>query len=149
MDENTLSFSITLSAPQKEYIESLVSKTHFKSVDEFLNHAVRLLTEIYGIGETEGGIKLPGLAVEATPVAEEQSTKPDILHYDEIIASFSAAKYEFEPALYGMHQMESMKQGKRPIPKDEFIKALEEMKEAGIIEKLEREGKIIWKRTET
>ena len=148
MDENTpSSYSISLSTPQKEHIESLIAKNYFKSTDEFIEHAVRLLTEIYGIGEAEGGIKLPGLAIgkEVSTTSEVQSTKPDIPHYDEIIASFSSAKYEFEPALYGMHQMESMKMGKRPVPKDEFIEALDKMSEAGIVERLEREGKIIWK----
>ncbi|MCG3218834.1 MAG: hypothetical protein KAR35_07495 [Candidatus Heimdallarchaeota archaeon] len=156
MDEITpSSHSINLSTPQKEHIESLVEKNYFKSIDEFIDHAVRLLTEIYGIGEAEGGIKLPGIAIgkeisaASTAVVEEKPKTPEITHHDEIIASFSSAKYEFEPALYGMHQMESMKMGKRPIPKDEFIEALEQMREAGIIERLEREGKIIWKRTDS
>jgi Arc/MetJ-type ribon-helix-helix transcriptional regulator len=152
MDENTPSLhSINLSTPQKEHIESLVAKNYFKSIDEFIDHAVRLLTEIYGIGEAEGGIKLPGLAIgkEVSTVADEESKKLDIPHYDEIIASFSSAKFEFEPALYGMHQMESMKMGKRPIPKEEFIEALDKMSEVGVVERLERDGKIIWKKLET
>ena len=151
MDETTpSSHNINLSTPQKEYIESLVEKNYFKSIDEFIDHAVKLLTEIYGIGEKEGGIKLPGLAVEkqVSSVVVEEEKKSDIPHHDEIIASFGSAKYEFEPALYGMHQMESMKLGKRPIPKDEFIEALDKMNEAGFVEKLEREGKIIWKKIE-
>ncbi|MHA1911183.1 MAG: hypothetical protein ACTSYA_05755 [Candidatus Kariarchaeaceae archaeon] len=153
MDEKTpSSHSINLSSPQKEYIESLVTKNYFKSIDAFVDHAVRLLTEIYGIGEAEGGIKLPGLALGikessgASSAVEEEPKKPDIPHYDEIIASFGSAKYEFEASLFGMYQMESMKKGKGPIPKEKFSESLDLMQDAGILERLERDGKIIWKK---
>ena len=152
MDEKTpSSHSINLSSPQKEYIESLVTKNYFKSIDEFIDHAVRLLTEIYGIGEAEGGIKLPGLEVGekvkgSSVEEEEEAIKPDIPHHDEIMSSFGSAKYEFEASLYGMYQMESMKQGKSPIPKEKFNESLDLMQDAGILERLERDGKIIWKK---
>ena len=153
--------SIDAKIPEKlyEYIEKLVSEENFESIDSFVNHAIHWLAELYGFREQSGGKNLKQLLGEtATPEqktetkevkkVETPSKKHEIPNMDIILESYSSSKFMFEDAIFAACQFAALKQGSPPISKEEFVKSLEQMAEAGIITKIQQGDKTMWKRNE-
>ncbi len=146
--------------PEKlyEYIEKLVSENNFESVDSFVNHAIHWLAELYGFGEQSGGKSLKKMIGETVAPEKKTYTKEvkkeekvsvkehDIPNMDIILESYSSSKFMFEDAIFAACQFAALKQGSSPISKEEFVKSLEQMAEAGILTQIQQGEKTMWKR---
>ena len=154
--------SLAAKIPEKlyEYIEELVNEENFESVDSFVNHAIHWLAELYGFGEQSGGTNLKKLIGETVVPEKKIETKEvkkvekapvkehDIPNMDIILESYSSSKFMFEDAIFAACQFAALKQGSPPISKEEFIKSLEKMAEAGILTQIQQGEKTMWKRNE-
>jgi len=145
--------------PEKlyKYIEKLVNEENFESIDSFVNHAIYWIAELYGFGEQSEGKSLKdliadvvfskkGTEVKETPKVKVAVKEPDIPNKDLILESYSSSKFMFEDAIFAACQFSALKQGKSPISKEEFIKSLEQMTEAGILTRIQQGDKTMWKR---
>jgi predicted transcriptional regulator len=153
---------IEISEKLNEYVQKLVDDGNFESVEAFAKHAIYWLSELYGFGEQYKGKSLSKLLseivgskahtpkttqetkIEAKPVAKSV----DIPNKDLIIESYSSSKFMFEDAIFAACQFAALKQGNPPISKEEFTKSLDQMAEAGILSKIEKGDKTMWKRNE-
>lgn len=147
--------------PEKlfEYIEKLVGEENFESVNSFVNHAIHWLAELYGFGEQSGGKSLKKMIGETvapekkTETKEVKVAKPtvkehDIPNIDIILESYGSSKFMFEDAIFASCQFAALKQGSSPISKEEFVKSLEQMAEAGILTLIQQGDKTMWKKNE-
>jgi len=145
--------------PEKlyKYIEKLVNEENFESIDSFVNHAIYWLAELYGFGEQSEGKSLKdliadvvvskvGTRVKETPKVKSAVKESDIPNKDLILESYSSSKFMFEDAIFAACQFAALKQGNAPISKEEFIKSLEQMAEAGILTQIQQGDKTMWKR---
>lgn len=154
---------IEISEKLTEYIQQLVDDGNFESVEAFAKHAIYWLSEMYGFGEQYKGKSLSKLISEIigsrTPVAVKTTqevkleSKPitksvDIPNKDLIIESYSSSKFMFEDAIFAACQFAALKQGNPPISKEEFSKSLDQMESAGILSRIEKGEKVMWKRNE-
>jgi hypothetical protein len=154
---------IEISDKLTEYVQKLVDDETFESIESFAKHAIFWLAELYGFGEQYKGKSLSKLISElinsTTPVSAgtAQEVKPkakpiakghDIPNKDLIIESYSSAKFMFEDAIFAACQFAALKQGSPPISKEDFTKSLEKMEEIGILSRIEKGDKIMWKRNE-
>jgi hypothetical protein len=154
---------IEISDKLTEYVQKLVDDGNFDSVEAFAKHAIYWLSELYGFGEQYKGKSLSKLLSELvgskTPAptqankAVKTEAKPaaksvDIPNKDLIIESYSSSKFMFEDAIFAACQFAALKQGNPPISKEEFSKSLEQMEEAGILSKIEKGDKTMWKRND-
>jgi len=151
--------------PEKlyKYIEKLVNEENFESIDSFVNHAIHWIAELYGFGEQSEGKSLkdliadvmhskpkpkpkPGTGVKETPKVKVAVKEPDIPNKDIILESYGSSKFMFEDAIFAACQFSALKQGTPPISKEEFIKSLEQMTDAGILIQIQQGDKTMWKR---
>ncbi|MHA1630945.1 MAG: ribbon-helix-helix domain-containing protein [Candidatus Heimdallarchaeota archaeon] len=164
-----------ISIPKKlaDFIDKLTKEGYFKSREDFARCSLEIMAELYGLSTTAKGGKslldilrdnehVPTKTATATTTRSGQaktlrepsqtsSKKPVVaggelspVEYD-ILDLFSGATFEFEDALHARYTMELMKQAKPPLPKEEFIKALEKLASKKKIERTEHKGKTIWK----
>ncbi|NPD87224.1 MAG: hypothetical protein HGN29_00780 [Asgard group archaeon] len=156
-----------------DYLQRLVDEDNFESVEAFISHASYWLAELYGFGEKTEGKSLSDLIAEqiisktgkvekVAPKAEAQvapKAKPqaapkakvidhDIPNHDIILESFGSAKFMYEDAIFASCQFATLKQGNPPLSKEEFIKNLEKMEEAGILTQIKQAEKTMWKKLE-
>jgi len=154
---------IEISEKLTEYIQQLVDDGNFESVEAFAKHALYWLSELYGFGEQYKGKSLSKLLSEIVgskspaPLKTVQEVKTeakpatksvDVPNKDLIIESYSSSKFMFEDAIFASCQFAALKQGNPPISKEEFTKSLEQMEKAGILSRIEKGDKIMWKRIE-
>ena len=150
--------------PEKlyKYIEKLVDEENFESIDSFVNHSIYWIAELYGFGEQSEGKSLKdliadvvfskvGTGVKETPkakvaVKEPEVKEPDIPNKNLILESYGSSKFMFEDAIFAACQFSALKQGNAPISKEEFIKSLKQMTEAGILTQIQQGDKTMWKR---
>jgi len=148
---------LTLPEGLFEFIVKLVEKRQFKSVEDFIIHATQWLAELYGFAKTEEGKTISDLIVDlivARLGAEGKALKKvetvvkelEIPNMNLILETFGNAKFMYETAIFTQCQIEAMRKGERPISEEEFKNALKMMEEAGILTKIEKDGKILWKR---
>ena len=157
------SLEIEISEKLNEYIQKLVDDGNFETVEAFARHSIYWLAELYGFGEQYKGKSLSKLLSEVvgtkstTPVSAAQPVKTEakpaaksvqIPNQDLILESYSSSKFMFEDAIFAACQFAALKQGSPPISKEEFSKSLEQMEEAGILSRIEKGDKIMWKRIE-
>jgi len=148
-----------------DYLQELVDEGNFESVEVFISHASYWLAELYGFGEKTEGKSLSDLIAEqiisktgkeekAAPKAEPQAAPKakaidqDIPNQDLILESFGSAKFMYEDAIFASCQFAALKQGNPPLSKEEFIKTLEKMEEAGILTQMKQAEKTMWKKLE-
>ena len=133
------------------FINKLVSQGQFGSIEEFVTTAIRSYSELYGYPEDTGGLKSALITIlggTESQVSESTSSskKSGLTELEqEILDAFQGATYEFETALYGTYQMNCIRTGVPPTPKDDFIKVLEGLKSKGVLDKGESMGKVIWR----
>jgi len=155
------------------YIQKLVDEGNFESVESFISHASYWLAELYGFGEQTEGRSLsdliteliisktnkvekvvtktePQVESEAEPKVTSQVKKVglDIPNQDLILESFGSAKFMYEDAIFASCQFAALKQGNPPLSKEELIKSLENMEEAGILTQIKQAEKTMWKKME-
>ncbi|MHA1953820.1 MAG: hypothetical protein ACXAAM_00630 [Candidatus Heimdallarchaeaceae archaeon] len=156
-----------------DYLQKLVDEGNFESVEVFISHASYWLAELYGFGEKTEGKSLSDLIAEqiisktgkvekaapkaepqAAPKAEPQAAPKakaidqDIPNQDLILETFGSAKFMYEDAIFASCQFAALKQGNPPLSKEEFIKTLEKMEEAGILTQIKQAEKTMWKKLE-
>lgn len=152
---------LEISIPDKlfDFLNKLVEQQVFESVEAFITHATNWIAELYGYTEELSGKNLSDLlvelivsriGVEGQPLRKvEKVVKTlEIPNKDLILETFGSSKFMFEDAIFAACQFTSIKQGKKPLSKEEFQKSLEKMEEAGILMKINKDGKIMWKRTD-
>ncbi len=154
---------IEISDKLNEYIQKLVDDGNFESTEAFAKHAIYWLAELYGFGEQYKGKSLSNLISEIigsktrAPASSVQEVKTEVKtvvkdlkipNKDLIIESYSSSKFMFEDAIFASCQFAALKQGSPPISKEEFAKSLEQMEEAGILSRIQKGDKIMWKRIE-
>ena len=155
------SFEVKIPEKLYKYIEKLVNEENFESIDSFVNHAIYWIVELYGFGEQSEGKSLKDLIADVvfskvgtgvketpkeTPKVKAAVKKLDIPNKDMILESYGSSKFMFEDAIFAACQFAALKQGNPPISKEEFIKSLEQMAEAGILTQIQQGEKIMWKR---
>ncbi len=158
--------SITIDLPPKLHgaIEQLVEKGYFTSMEDFALHATRLLAEIYGIAADNGGVKLfdklksaqttthvAGVSVTTGGIgaggSSRASSSTTISDEEQVVLdAFGSAKYEFENTLFMQYQMDALRTGQKPMPKEEFIKLLESLSSKGVLERFTQNNKTMWKK---
>ncbi|MHA1200122.1 MAG: hypothetical protein ACTSQF_12400 [Candidatus Heimdallarchaeaceae archaeon] len=154
---------IEISDKLNEYIQKLVDDGNFESTEAFAKHAIYWLAELYGFGEQYQGKSLSAIISEVVgskaqvTTSAVQGTKTEVKtvvkdfkipNKDLIIESYSSSKFMYENAIFIACQFAAQKQGSPPISKEEFAKSLEQMEEAGILSKIQKGDKIMWKRNE-
>jgi len=158
-----------------DFIDKLTERGYFNSREDFARCSLEIVAQLYGLsGTAKGGkslldvlmdnghvVKTSGKGTTSEQSGSTGSTKTPrsqtasiqgvrsegqltALEYD-ILDLFSGATFEFEDALHARYTMELMKQAKPPMPKKEFIKALETLAEKKKIERTEHKGKVVWK----
>ncbi|MCE7738731.1 MAG: hypothetical protein KAU62_15020 [Candidatus Heimdallarchaeota archaeon] len=149
--------------PEKlyKYIEKLVDEENFESIDSFVNHSIYWIAELYGFGEQSEGKSLKDLIadvvfskdgtevkteVKESPKVKVAAKEPDIPNKAIILESYGSSKFMFEDAIFAACQFAALKQGNAPISKEEFIKSLKQMTEAGILTQIQQGDKTMWKR---
>ncbi len=153
--------SLEIKIPEGLYkhIEKLVEEENFESVETFVSHALHWLAELHGFGEPIEGKGLSDMIADqiATKVEtkdkEVKKEKPvvknhDIPNTDLILESYGSSKFMFEDAIFASCQFAAMKQGNAPLSKEEFLKSLQQMEEAGILTQIQQGEKIMWKKNE-
>jgi len=150
-------FNLNLPDELYSFIEKKVEEGKFTSIEHFILHAVSGLAELYGFSETITGKKLSDLLTDIfsskistiTPSVQKVETvvkEHKIPNMNLILESFSSSKFMYEDALYTACVFSRMKKGEQPLSKEEFTKTLSEMEKAGVLSKIEQNGKLMWKR---
>jgi len=140
-----------------EFIQELVNKNYFASVEDFIAHASHWLAELYGFAKTEDGktindvivdLIVSKLGIEGKSIKKVETIvkELEIPNKDLILETFGSAKFMYETAIFTQCQIEVMRKGEKPISEEEFKKSLKLMEEAGILTKIEKNGKVLWKR---
>lgn len=150
------SIELEISEELNNFISQLVKDKKFESVETFIMHSAYWLGELYGFSELDGGKNILSLikSLMGQPMTKtgkmasdgDMEVKIDIPHMDLIIENYGSSKYMFEDALYTSCVFSRMKKGESPISKEEFNSTLEKMKDAGLLSKLEKDNKIMWKK---
>ena len=157
--------SITIDLPPKLHgaIEQLVEKGYFSSLEDFALHATRLLAEIYGIAADEGGVKLfdklkpaqvatsfagSNTGLGGTSAGGTRASSSSMISDEEqvVLDAFGSAKYEFENTLFMQYQMDALRTGQKPMPKEQFIELLESLQAKGVLERFTQNNKTMWKK---
>ncbi len=157
------SLEMEISEKLSEYIQKFVDEGIFESVEAFAKHSIYWLAELYGFGEQYEGKSLSSLIAEIigskvkVPASQVQEVKTEVKtvvkdfkipNKDLILESYSSSKFMFEDAIFAACQFAALKQGNPPISKEEFAKSLDQMAEAGILTRIQKGEKIMWKRNE-
>ncbi len=141
-----------------EFIQGLVDSKKIESVESFIIHAVMGLSELYGYGAKEDEKSLSNIIVEhiISKIGSQASgsikkvetivKERQIPNMSLIMEAFGASKFMYSDALYTACVFSRMKKGDPPLSTEEFNKSLEEMEEAGVLTKIEKDGKIMWKK---
>ena len=139
---------ITLDLPQGliNFIQSLVEKGSFASVEAFLDYAAHVIADLHGFSESVGGKSLASALASVLPTAPAASgaLSGPSLEESAVIDAFTS-KLELEEALYMNHVMLQMQGGQRPLEKADFNTAVEALINRGTIQKLEQADKIYLK----
>ncbi len=152
-----MSLEVKLPEELRKFILTLIEQKTFSSIEQYLEHSAFLLAELYGYTNAQGGKNISELLVELivskiNPVSGTQSAsiggkaKPEIPHFDLIMEAFGNSTFMFEDAIYTSIVFSKMKDGEAPISKEEFHKSMNLMKEQDILTKLDKDGKIMWKK---
>lgn len=160
-----MSEKISIEIPKKlaEFIDKLTDQGYFSSREDFTRCSLEIIAQLYGLSKTATeGKSLLDILIDNSKVASISKTKlaetkPDALkditqksdtltpvEYD-ILDLFSGATFEYEDALHARYTMELMKMAKAPLPKEEFLKILQELADKKKIERTEHNEKIVWK----
>ncbi|MFW9916966.1 MAG: hypothetical protein ACFFGZ_15270 [Candidatus Thorarchaeota archaeon] len=138
----------TLDLPQGliNFIQSLVEKGSFASVEAFLDYAAHVIADLYGFSESAGGKSLTSAlasVLPTAPAARGAATGPS--PEEEAVIDAFTSKLELEEALYMNHVMLQMQAGQRPMEKADFTAIVETLISRGTIQKLEQAEKIYLK----
>lgn len=160
-----MSEKISIEIPKKlaEYIDKLTEQGYFNSREDFARCSLEIIAQLYGLSKTASkGKSLLDILVDnekVTTISKPTTTttklippkqtaiKTDTLtpvEY-EILDLFSGTTFEYEDALHARYTMELMKMAKAPLPKEEFLKLLQELADKKKIERTEYNEKIVWK----
>jgi len=150
-------FNLNIPDELYSFMEKKVEEGKFSSVEQFILQAVSGLAELYGFSKTITGKSLPDLLTdifsskirETMPTVQKVETvvkEHKIPNMNLILESFSSSKFMYEDALYTACVFSRMKKGEQPLSKEEFAKTLSEMEKAGLLGKIEQNGKLMWKR---
>lgn len=141
---------LTCDLPQSliEFIQSLVEKGSFASVEAFLDYATHVIADLYGFSESIGGKSLAAalnnVVPAAAPTGGARARAGPSPEENAVIDAFTS-KLELTEAVYMNHVMTQMQAGQRPIEKDVFNKAVETLIERGQIQRVEQAGKVFLK----
>jgi hypothetical protein len=139
---------MTFDLPQGliNFIQSLVEKGSFVSVEAFLDYAAHVIADLYGYSESVGGKSLTSALASVLPTAPAASGAPAGPSPEEaaVIDAFTS-KLELEEALYMNHVMLLMQAGQRPLEKADFTAAVDALINRGTIQKLDQADKIYLK----
>lgn len=158
---NHLMKDLEISLPEKlfTFIQKLVDEQAFESVESFIIHASTWIAELYGYSEEVSGknfsdllvdLIISKIGVEGQPLKKVKTIVKtlEIPNKDLILETFGSAKFMFEDAIFAACQFTAIRQGLAPLSKEEFQKSLEKMEEAGILLKIHKDGKVMWKRND-
>ena len=159
---------ISVQLPKKilDFIDKLIEQGYFNSRTDFARSSIEIITQLYGLSETSKGgkalldfiadkgksisvpIKNPTTTTVQTKTEPIKAVKDEeslsSMEFD-IIDLFVESSFEYEDALHAKYTMELMKIAKPPVPKETFLKILENLAAKKKLEKNEHNGKTIWK----
>ncbi len=144
MGEDVSEIVIKLPREIINFIENLVEKGLFESLEDFISHATRLLAEFYG---------LPGESVLKKIFSNlNLGLKPSTLGLGEkeqlILDAFGKSKFVYEDELYMLVRKEAMVRGIAPMSKEDFDKSLENLIKNGILERIKHGNETLIRKKE-
>jgi len=139
--------SITISIPNKviDFINEKIAEGLFSSVEDFVKHAVYLLSELYGLPGTSIIEKL----VRNLPPLRAQTAETD-LSRDEmyILSLFGNNTFLYQEEIYARALGDAMRRRQKPYSKEKVMEIVDRLVEKGILEKIEKGPNIIIKKSE-
>ena len=108
-----MEMTLDLSQGLSKFIQSLVEKGSFASVEAFLDYAAHVIADLYGYSESVGGKSLTSALASVLPTAPAASRAPAGPSPEEaaVLGAFTS-KLELEEALYMNHAPDAS----RPTP---------------------------------
>ncbi len=139
--------NVNVKIPKKifDFINEKIEEGYFKSIEDFILHGVRLLSEFYGLpGESTLDKILKNLKI--TPAAK---TKPGLTENEQfLLDAIGKSKFVFEDEVYALILKEAMVRGVQPMSRDEYKEALESLINKGLLERLKHGSETIIKKKE-
>ena len=141
---------VDLSPSLLNFLQALVEKGSFSSVEAFVDYATYVIADLYGFSESVGGKSLASALAAVVPTAPATTPSERISHVTpspEEIAVLEAftSKLELHEAIYMNHVMTAAQGGQRPIEKTAFDAAIETLIERGQIKRVEQADKVYLK----
>ncbi len=135
MDDSTVEVNVKLPPKLVEFIEKKIDEGLFSSVEEFIQHGVRLLAEFYGLSG-ESVLSKIIQHINITPARKGPSGE---LSPNEqfLLDAIGKSKFVFEQEIYALILKEAMIRQTKPMSREEFKEALESLIKKGILERVQ------------
>ena len=141
-------FEIRLKLPEKldEFIDKLVEEGKFSSKEDFILHAVYMLSEFYGFsGESVLAKILSGIKLPIT-----RGGAPSGLTDEEqfLLDAMGKSRFVYEDEFYALILKEAMVRKTSPLSREKFKEALESLIKKGILERVKHGDETLIRRKE-
>jgi len=125
-----------------EFIKKKVEEGYFNNVEDFILHAIHLLSELYGMG---GVSILERIVTMWMPKTKPE--KPSELSEDEmyVLSLFRESTFLYPEEIWARALEDAMIKGTKPKEKDKIFKAVEELVKKGYLQELKKDGEKIIK----
>lgn len=141
-------FEIRLKLPEKldEFINKLIEEGKFSSKEDFILHAVYMLSEFYGfsgepvLAKILSSIKLPIARGEApSGLTDEEQF---------LLDAMGKSRFVYEDEFYALILKEAMVRKTAPLSREKFKEALESLIEKGVLERVQHGNDVLIKKKE-
>lgn len=125
-----------------EFIKKKVEEGYFNNIEDYILHAIHLLSELYGIG----GISILEKILDMWMTKTRQE-KLSELSEDEIyvLSLFRGSTFLYPEELWARALEDAMIKGIKPKEKSKIFKAVEELVKKGYLQELKKDGEKIIK----
>ena len=137
---------VTVKIPRElfNFIEKLVNQGLFKDTEDFVYHAIRLLSEFYGLtGESILNKIISQLGLGITKKVSDLSEKEQM-----ILDAFGKSKFVYEDELYILTRKEAIVRRMPPMSREEFDESLEKLINRGILERIKHGNETLIRKRE-
>ena len=140
--------SITIAIPDKvmAFINKKVSEGYFSSIEDFVKHAIYLLSELYGLPGTSTIEKLLNKLQLSTSIqATEGGLSKEEIY---VLSLFGNNTFLYKEEIYARALGDAMRRRQKPYSKEKIMEIVDSLVQKGILEKIEKGPNIIIKKLE-
>ncbi len=125
-----------------EFIKKKVEEGYFNTPEDFILHAIHLLSELYGIGGFSILEKIIGMLAPKPKTKKVPELSEDELY---VLSLFRESTFLYPEEIWARALEDAMNRGVKPKDKDKIFKTVEELIKKGYLQELKKDGERIIK----